>query len=66
MIKFREFVINLEIVDLPLSGGKFTWYRTDSSTMSRFDWLLLFESLITCLKIGAQEVGNIRSQHNLY
>ncbi|KAI5391692.1 hypothetical protein KIW84_076482 [Lathyrus oleraceus] len=30
--------------------------RIDSSTMSRFDWLLLFESLITCWKIGAQEV----------
>lgn len=38
---FRDFVGDFELVDVPLLGKKFTWYRSDSSSMSRLDRFLL-------------------------
>lgn len=41
MIEFDEFIANAELVDLPLIGRNYTWYRTNGSTMSRLDRFLV-------------------------
>ncbi|GAU49774.1 hypothetical protein TSUD_141640 [Trifolium subterraneum] len=35
--KFNEFILNSELIDLPLHGRRFTWSRSDGSSMSRLD-----------------------------
>ncbi|XP_020211058.1 uncharacterized protein LOC109795906 [Cajanus cajan] len=38
---FDEFITKAELVDLPLVGRKYTWYRTDGKCMSRLDKFLV-------------------------
>ncbi|PNX99671.1 cysteine-rich receptor-like protein kinase, partial [Trifolium pratense] len=38
---FRNFVENLELVDLPLLGRRFTWYQSSGKAMSRIDRILI-------------------------
>lgn len=34
---FKQFVEDMELVDLPLLGREFTWYKADGSAMSCLD-----------------------------
>lgn len=52
MLEFDEFIDDLGLNDLPLAGRKYTWHRSDGTSMSRIDrfllsdeWLLLWEDL---------------------
>ncbi|GAU43818.1 hypothetical protein TSUD_248070 [Trifolium subterraneum] len=40
---FNRFIDETALIDLPLSGRKFTWYKSDSLSMSRLDRFLLSE-----------------------
>ena len=40
---FNEFIDDCVLVDLPLGGRKFTWYKGDECSMSRLDRFLLSE-----------------------
>jgi hypothetical protein len=42
-IPFNHFINDAILIDLPLSGRKFTWYKDDSLAMSRLDRFLLSE-----------------------
>ncbi|MCI07861.1 cysteine-rich receptor-like protein kinase, partial [Trifolium medium] len=42
-IPFNRFIDNSALIDLPLSGRKFTWYKGDGLSMSRLDRFLLSE-----------------------
>jgi hypothetical protein len=42
-ISFNRFIEDTFLVDLPLSGRKFTWYNGDGITMSRLDRFLISE-----------------------
>jgi hypothetical protein len=42
-IFFNRFIDDTFLVDLPLRGRKFTWYKGDGVTMSRLDRFLLSE-----------------------
>jgi hypothetical protein len=42
-ILFTHFVDDHYLIDLPLSGCKFSWYKGDGLTMSRLDRFLLTE-----------------------
>ncbi|GAU45885.1 hypothetical protein TSUD_401090, partial [Trifolium subterraneum] len=42
-IPFNSFIEDNNLVDLPLGGRKFTWYRGDGLSMSRLDRFLLSE-----------------------
>jgi hypothetical protein len=42
-IPFGRFIDDTLLIDLPLSGRKFTWYKGDGLTMSRLDRFLLSE-----------------------
>ena len=41
---FNGFVVNNNLVDLPLRGRTYTWYRGDGRTMSRIDRFLLSDN----------------------
>jgi hypothetical protein len=43
LFSFNHFIDENFLVDLPLSGRKFTWYKGDGLTMSRLDRFLLSE-----------------------
>lgn len=43
VVDFKNRVNSLDLVDPPLLGRKFTWYRTNGSTSSRLDRFLLSE-----------------------
>lgn len=40
---FNEFIVDNVLIDLPLNGRKFTWYKGDGRSMSRLDRFLLSE-----------------------
>ncbi|MCH85139.1 cysteine-rich receptor-like protein kinase [Trifolium medium] len=42
-IPFNRFIDDNNLMDLPLSGRKFTWYKGDGLSMSRLDRFLLSE-----------------------
>lgn len=55
--EFRIFVAKMELVDLPLLGGKFTWYSGNGKSMRRLDRFLVSEKLIIEWKLSSQKVG---------
>jgi hypothetical protein len=58
-ISFNRFIDENFLVDLPLSGRKFTWYKGDGLSMSRLDRFLLSEEW--CLEwSGCQQVARLR------
>lgn len=46
------------LFDSPTVGGKFTWFRSDGSAMSRLDRFLMSEGLIRVWNIANQFIGN--------
>ncbi|GAU10444.1 hypothetical protein TSUD_420650, partial [Trifolium subterraneum] len=52
---FNSFIDNNFLIDLPLGGRKFTWYRGDGITMSRLDRFLLSKSWISRFPNSIQE-----------
>lgn len=40
---FNEFIDDCVVIDLPLNGRKFTWFKEDGRLMSRLDRFLLSE-----------------------
>jgi hypothetical protein len=41
MVEFSEFLVDLELIDLPLVGRCFTWFHPNGIAMSRLDRLLV-------------------------
>jgi hypothetical protein len=46
MREFADFVENLELVDIPIIGRRFTWFHPSGNAMSRIDRVLLSEEWI--------------------
>jgi hypothetical protein len=38
---FRTFLDEIDLVDLPILGRRYTWYKLDGSTMSRIDRMFI-------------------------
>jgi hypothetical protein len=41
IVEFNNFIEDLELVDLPLLGRRFTWHQVNGSAMSRIDRVLI-------------------------
>ncbi|XP_058725895.1 uncharacterized protein LOC131597199 [Vicia villosa] len=54
---FNEFIEEMELVDLPTIGGKFTWIKSNGKAMSRLDRFLLSESFVEDCKVDGQHIG---------
>jgi hypothetical protein len=48
----------MEVIDIPMSGKKFTWFNSEGTTMSRLDRFLLSEGFIDKGGITNQWVGD--------
>ncbi|GAU27978.1 hypothetical protein TSUD_373730 [Trifolium subterraneum] len=46
LVPFNQFINDNSLIDLPLRGRKFTWYRGDGLSMSRLDRFLLSDAWI--------------------
>ncbi|XP_058742235.1 uncharacterized protein LOC131614691 [Vicia villosa] len=57
---FKSFLEDLDLVDPPVVGGKFSWQNSNGKAMSRIDRFLLSESLMEDWKVGAQEWSLIK------
>jgi exonuclease III len=55
---FNRFVEELEVIDVPVLGKKFSWYSADGKSMSRIDRFLLSEGFITSQGISGQWIGD--------
>nr|KYP37723.1 hypothetical protein KK1_041065 [Cajanus cajan] len=43
MEEFNSFIRDMELIDIPLVGKRFTWFKSDGSMMSRLDRVLVSE-----------------------
>lgn len=43
---FSQFIDDMELIDIPVYGRKFTWYKSDGSAMSRLDRFLVSDEWI--------------------
>lgn len=41
MSEFDNFITEMELIDLPLIGRRYTWYRANGCSMSRLDRILI-------------------------
>lgn len=60
---FKEFIDDMKLIDLPVLGKLFTWFKPDGSAMSRIDRFLLLEGWLTkwsraALWIGERDVSD--------
>nr|KYP40877.1 hypothetical protein KK1_037764 [Cajanus cajan] len=44
MEEFNSFIRDMELIDIPLVGKRYTWFKGDGSMMSRLDRVLVSES----------------------
>jgi exonuclease III len=56
--EFCSFIDGFEVVDVPVTGKKFTWISSDGLAMSRLDRFLLSEGFIEKGGITNQRVGD--------
>ncbi|XP_058774472.1 uncharacterized protein LOC131648760 [Vicia villosa] len=61
---FQRFVEEMDIIDLPSVGGRYTWFSGYGNAMSRFDRFLVSDSLISRWNLENRMVGKrINSNH---
>jgi exonuclease III len=57
-ILFNRFIEDLEVIDVPVLGKKFSWFSADGKSMSRIDRFLLSDGFITSQGISGQWIGD--------
>jgi exonuclease III len=55
---FNQFVNEMDVIDLPVLGKKFSWFSADGKSMSRIDRFLLSDGLITRFGFSGQWIGD--------
>lgn len=64
MEEFNEFISQMELLDLPIAGKRFTWYRPNGKSMSRIDRFLISGAWLTYWPESSQLVlGRELSDH---
>lgn len=51
MRKYCDFIDDMELIDLPVVGNKFTWFNFAGSSMSSLDQFLISTALIYSWKL---------------
>jgi hypothetical protein len=57
-LSFSHFVEEMEVIDVPVLGKKFTWFSSDGKSMSRIDRFLLSDGFITKFGVSGQWIGD--------
>lgn len=55
---FNQFISEMNLVDVPTLGKKFTWCSGDGKARNRLDIFLLSEELISKWQVASQWVGH--------
>jgi hypothetical protein len=55
---FNRFVGDMEVIDMPVLGKKFSWFSADGKSMSRIDRFLLSDGFATKFGISGQWIGD--------
>lgn len=58
MEEFAEFIKDMELIDVPVLGKKFTWFSSDGKSKSRLDRFLITEGIIEEWGVTSQWVGD--------
>lgn len=58
MEEFAEFIKDMELIDVPVLGKKFTWFSSDGKSKSRLDRFLITEGIIEEWGVTNQWVGD--------
>ncbi|MCH80366.1 LINE-1 reverse transcriptase like, partial [Trifolium medium] len=56
--EFCQFVESMELIDVPVTGKKFTWFSADGKAMSRLDRFLLSDNFIVKEEVSGQWIGD--------
>ncbi|XP_058766042.1 uncharacterized protein LOC131639577 [Vicia villosa] len=64
MEEFRKFIEQMDLVDIPCVGGKFTWFKDNDKAMSIIDRFLLSRKLIDDWKVE-EEVDKLNDLDKL-
>ncbi|WMV33006.1 hypothetical protein MTR67_026391 [Solanum verrucosum] len=65
MEEFSEFIEDMELQDLPLVGGRFTWRKGDGYDIAaRLDRFMIFEEWEVAFKIKQSILPRVTSDHN--
>ncbi|PNX71762.1 cysteine-rich receptor-like protein kinase, partial [Trifolium pratense] len=57
-VEFSQFIEDMEVVDIPVTGKKFSWFNAEGTVMSRLDRFLLSEGFIERGGISNQWIGD--------
>lgn len=55
--EFQSFIDELDLIDLPMLGKRFNWFKPDGSAMSRLDRFLILEGWLNLWHYSTQWVG---------
>nr|KYP35045.1 hypothetical protein KK1_043940 [Cajanus cajan] len=47
MLYYNQFIEDVELIDLPLGGSKYTWFRPNGITATRIDRFLVSHEWLT-------------------
>ncbi|GAU32253.1 hypothetical protein TSUD_53800 [Trifolium subterraneum] len=56
--EFCQFVESMELIDVPVTGKKFTWFSANGKAMSRLDRFLLSDNFIVKEEVSGQWIGD--------
>jgi exonuclease III len=56
-IAFTRFVEEMEVIDVPVLGKKFSWFSSDGKSMSRIDRFLLSDGFTAKFGVNGQWIG---------
>lgn len=55
---FNEFITDMDLLDVPVFGKKFSWFCLDDISMSRLDRLCIPEGLVSFWNVLGQWIGD--------
>ena len=62
--RFNNFIEKMELLDIPMVGRKFTWYRPNGATKCRIDRILVLREWLKRWLYSVQNVlGRVVSDH---
>ncbi|XP_050890998.1 uncharacterized protein LOC127096474 [Lathyrus oleraceus] len=58
MEEFKSFIEDMELIDMPCIGGRFTWYNSNETAMSRFDNVSIANIVKDRIKVSVELWNN--------
>lgn len=51
--EFNSFIVEMNLIDVPIVGSKFIWHKPNGGAMTRLDRFLVSEPLLLVWKVDA-------------